>query len=213
MKKHGFPQRIGLRFLPLLLSLLCGPLAAETIWRDPFPAVADGSRVLTVTSGNRESGKTVTFPLDTGKIAGRRLILSAEVRTDIERSTASWLGAKLMISGKRKDSPFYSRTPLPQGKTDWHRVRFTVDIPHDLQNAGLTLGIQRNKGTVQYRNVRIERSGDCILDLSRFANMGYADPVAGDRKGGWTDQGPEKDAAKFVYRNKAEWAGIPFSVL
>lgn len=213
MKKHDFPQRTGRRLLPFLLSLLCGSLAAETIWRDPFPAAADGSRVLTVTSENRESGKTVTFPLDTGKIAGRRLTLSAEVRTDIERSAASWLGAKLMISGKRKDSPFYSRTPLPQGKTDWHKVRFTVDIPHDLQNARLTLGIQRNKGTVQYRNVRIERNGDCILDLSRFANMGYADPVAGDRKGGWTDQGPEKDAAKFVYRNKAEWAGIPFSVL
>lgn len=211
MKGHGFPQQFCFRIL--VLSLLCGSLAAEPVWHAPFPLAADGSRELTVTSENRESGKLVSFPLDTKKIAGQRLVLSADVRTDVERSAASWLGAKLMISGKQADAPFYSRTPLPQGKNGWHSVRYVVDIPHDLQNARLTLGIQKSKGTVQYRNVRIERNGDCILDLSRFANMSYADPVAGDGKGGWTDQGPEKDAAKFVHRNKTEWAGIPFSVL
>ena len=39
------------------------------------------------------------------------------------------------------------------------------------------------------------------LDLSRAANMGFADEVAGDGKGGWTDQGPHNDLRSFTLRN------------
>lgn len=211
MKGHGFTRQFSLGLM--VLNLLCCSLAAKSIWNAPLPVSADGIRELTVISENAESRKLVSFPLDTKKIAGRRLILSADVRTDLERSNVSGIGAKLMIAGKRTDTPFYSRTSLPREKNGWQSVRFVVDIPHDMQKARLTLGIQKSKGTVQYRNVRIEWNDDSILDLSRFANMGYSDSIAGDGKGGWTDQGPEKDATKFVHRNKTEWAGIPFSVL
>ena len=208
MKGHGFSRQFG--FWMVVLSLLCDSLWANPIWHAPLPAAADGNRELTVTSENKESSKLVSYPLDTKNVAGRRVILSADIRTNLERSSVSWLGAKLMIAGKRENSSFYSRTSLPKGVNDWQSVRFVVDVPHDLQKVWLTLGVQKCKGTVQYRNVRIEWNDDCVLDLSRFANMGYTDPVAGDSKGGWTDQGPEKDATKFVYRKKTEWAGIPF---
>ena len=36
------------------------------------------------------------------------------------------------------------------------------------------------------------------VDLVKVANMGYCDEVAGDGKGGWTDQGPENDLRDFT---------------
>ncbi len=50
------------------------------------------------------------------------------------------------------------------------------------------------------------------LDLRPAMNMGFADRVAGDGKGGWTDQGPDNDMSslpigKLVYR------GIPFNII
>lgn len=107
MKEHGFSRQ--LYFGILVLDLLCGSLSAESIWNAPLPVAADGSRELTITSENKGAHEFVSFPLDAKKIAGRRLILSADVRTDLEHSPAAMAGAKLMINGKWADtSLFYS---------------------------------------------------------------------------------------------------------
>lgn len=50
-----------------------------------------------------------------------------------------------------------------------------------------------------------------MLDLSAAANMGLVDRVNGDRKGGWTDQGPDNDMRYFPV-GKRKFAGIGFSV-
>ena len=39
------------------------------------------------------------------------------------------------------------------------------------------------------------------LDIARVANMGFADEVPGDGKGGWTDQGPHNDLRSFTLKN------------
>ena len=65
MKEHCFSRQIC--FGILVLSLLCGSLAAESVWNAPLPVAADGSRELTVTSENKESNKLVSFPLDAKK--------------------------------------------------------------------------------------------------------------------------------------------------
>lgn len=43
--------------------------------------------------------------------------------------------------------------------------------------------------------------------------MGFADPVAGDGKGGWSDQGPDNDAHNFKWRSPATFANVPFAVI
>lgn len=50
------------------------------------------------------------------------------------------------------------------------------------------------------------------LNLSWAANMGLADEVEGDGKGGWTDQGPGIDM-RMLPTGLREFAGIPFKVL
>jgi hypothetical protein len=50
------------------------------------------------------------------------------------------------------------------------------------------------------------------LDFRSDANMGFHDEVALDGRGGWSDQGPEKDFANFDSRRK-EFGGIVFDLI
>ena len=50
------------------------------------------------------------------------------------------------------------------------------------------------------------------LDLRAAANMGYSDPVAFDGKGGWSDQGPDKDFADFDTRRR-DFGGVAFDLI
>ena len=50
------------------------------------------------------------------------------------------------------------------------------------------------------------------LDLRKAANAGFADDVANDGKGGWTDQGPENDLRKLT-PGKRVMKGIMFHVI
>lgn len=51
-----------------------------------------------------------------------------------------------------------------------------------------------------------------FADLRKAANMGFADPVADDGQGGWTDQGPESDFDFFPVGDRS-FLGVPFRVL
>ena len=50
------------------------------------------------------------------------------------------------------------------------------------------------------------------LELSQAMNMGFADEVADDGKGGWTDQGPENDL-RMIKPGVAKYRGAPFSIV
>ncbi len=54
--------------------------------------------------------------------------------------------------------------------------------------------------------------GDCPLDLSKAANMDYADETAGDGQGGWSDQGAENDWRGFDFA-RTEYEGVKFTLL
>ena len=49
------------------------------------------------------------------------------------------------------------------------------------------------------------------IDLSDFVNMSFADPIKGDGKGGWTDEGPYNDA-RMITPGKYTWFGVPFEI-
>lgn len=50
------------------------------------------------------------------------------------------------------------------------------------------------------------------VDLRPYANMGFRDDTAHDRKGGWSDHGPDHDARMFPV-GKQTFAGVPFNVI
>jgi len=86
-----------------------------------------------------------------------------------------------------------------------------VTFPNDVTHALLHMGIRQAIGKIYYRNLVIKKDGVAI-PLGAFTNMGFADEVAGDYKGGWHDQGSDSDAAKFPVNNLT-FANVPFSVI
>ncbi len=51
------------------------------------------------------------------------------------------------------------------------------------------------------------------LDLTKAANMGFADEIEGDGKGGWADQGAANDFRNFTHRGRTLFNGIPFNII
>ncbi len=51
------------------------------------------------------------------------------------------------------------------------------------------------------------------LDLTKAVNMGFADDVEGDGKGGWTDQGSANDFRTFTHRGETVFKGVTFQII
>ena len=150
----------------------------------------------------------ITKKIDTAMIAGKRITISADVRRNT-KVYQKWQGGKLMLVVKHANGSYdYYGIGMAYGKFDWRHLSRSFDIPLDIVSAELFLGLQGATGYIQYRNLKLEAEDD-VLDLSSIANMGYRDPVAGDGKGGWSDQGPENDASKFKWK-RTSFGNVPF---
>ena len=160
----------------------------------------------------QEKGSTgVFYRFRPEQIAGKRLTITVDVKRDIGVPAVKWQGGKLMLTLKAGNKTCWPGVYMPPGKTGWETKVLCEDIPADLKSAILSLGIQDAQGTIRFRNLKIE-VGDSVLDLRSHANMGYRDEIAGDGKGGWSDQGPYNDAANFLF-NRKNYGGIPFRVM
>lgn len=51
------------------------------------------------------------------------------------------------------------------------------------------------------------------LDLTPYMTTGFADAVADDGKGGWSDQGPTNDLADFTLRGEQYFESVPFDIV
>ena len=60
--------------------------------------------------------------------------------------------------------------------------------------------------------IAVEAKHTLQLDLAAACNMGFADEIAGDGKGGWTDQGAGNDLRVFP-TGRQVFNGIPFEVI
>lgn len=60
--------------------------------------------------------------------------------------------------------------------------------------------------------INSEKESFIPLDLKNAANMGFADDVPDDGKGGWSDQGPQSDLSQLV-PGKYSIRGVPFEII
>ncbi len=148
--------------------------------------------------------KTVSFP----KYAGQSMELSVEMKLDQISAIGNekYSGSVFLVHwGKNYFSPRSSF-----GSSPWKTETFIFPVPES-GNFQIMLGMQGTKGTIRFRNLRAAPA-DRFVDISKAANMGFADEHEKDGKGGWADQGPENDASTFKYREKT-YAKVPFQVL
>jgi len=82
-------------------------------------------------------------------------------------------------------------------------LRLQLDTDKD-HGSVTTAGIQLTMSLSGYKSLPLE--------ITAQANMGFADEVAGDCKGGWTDQGPENDLRMFKPGNY-NFCGIAFNII
>lgn len=144
--------------------------------------------------------------------AGKPVRFSAEIMLkDVSLlPRARFAGTKCVLTFDENGQRFYPGIPDMQGTKEWKRYSCVFRIPeHGFVT--INLGMLGACGSAGFRNLAIEPAELCV-DLSRAANMGFADPVAGDGKGGWSDQGPENDGSGFDFR-KSRYANVPFRVI
>ncbi len=174
-------------------------------------SLEDGSKALRVMLDDDTMMRQIGFPLDLAAVAGKRLTATVSLRYDLAPPSVKWQGGKFVFSVQKKDGTWdWPGVYLPPGKTEWSGRILGYDMPGALAAAQLGLGIQKAKGEIFYRNLTVT-AGDDLFDFAEAANMGFRDPVAGDGKGGWSDQGPDNDAAKFPLKRR-EFANVPFRI-
>ena len=90
---------------------------------------------------------------------------------------------------------------LREWKSDHYSVRLRFSPREEtLLNAALEL------------NVRVEPYRSEALSLRQAANFGFRDEVADDRRGGWTDQGPDNDL-RMLPAGLLSASGVSFEIL
>lgn len=175
------------------------------------PEIRRNSVVLPVPQ--RVSNAGLTKRLNPAEIAGRRLRFSVEARgTGIVPAREPWNGGKFQFAVEAPGHQSWPGAKIKLGNFDWETLAFSADVPADVTGAQLTLGVQDSYGTLEFRKLKIEAVAT-LLDLRRAANMGFEDPVAGDGKGGWSDQGPDNDARNFKWRSPATFGNVPFAIV
>lgn len=119
----------------------------------------DGLPILSVT--NAEKATNVIFlPLNAGQLAGREIILSAEIRQHgVSLRLKPYNGVKLMLvltgaDGKRN----YLQASTVDGSCDWTRRTRSLNIPPDIRKAELALGLENVSGSADFRRIKLEKA-------------------------------------------------------
>lgn len=116
--------------------------------------------------------------------ASRRLVLPAATGTVTVEGVFS-----LLVQDQR------------QWRADAYSVRLRFAPSGDILHAA---GLEATVRHTPYRSTP--------LSIREAANFGFSDEVAGDRRGGWTDQGPDNDL-RSLPSGRLQAAGIAFDIL
>lgn len=114
--------------------------------------------------------------------------------------------------GVTADGPYLLRDRGENGSTaimTWHDRPYYQDIS---MKKGETVKLTLKARLADALDIALAEGTATTLDLSEHANMGFIDDVAGDGKGGWSDQGPENDLRSFD-PTRTEFGGVPFRII
>ncbi len=150
--------------------------------------------------------------LDASLIAGKRVLCSVEAKGEnIAAPKQPWNGAKFLLALSSPGAQDWPQGKMKTGTFSWEKTSFPVNVAFDVDQAKLHLGFQDSYGKLYCRNLKVEVT-DSMIDLRKAVNFSYSDDVAGDGKGGWSDQGPDNDARNFDLK-KNIFGNVPFMLI
>jgi len=121
-------------------------------------------------------------------------------------------GIKVQMFLKNGTQKNWIDIPFTAKNFNWKKFELVFSVMPKLDVAVLNIGFQSSGGKFQIRNLKIESIGT-VVNLASVANMGFEDKIAGDGKGGWTDQGPKQDGRTFIkWLRPKKFFGIPMCV-
>ena len=132
-------------------------------------------------------------------------------------------GIKILLPSQEHVIIAVSAKPMAeQGKLPWTPERCSTELQKMQKSLDAELAVYdaelaelRKKQKADYDAARKGYSVDpakcTFIDISAAVNMGFRDEVAGDGKGGWTDQG-KMDLRNFPV-GQGVYAGVPFKVI
>lgn len=144
--------------------------------------------------------------------AGRQYTLRAFVKTQgvTGRATIaiSWFKGGSWVAESHSE-------PVT-GDTDWQELTVTASAPPAADTSAIYLCLSASKGTVWFDDVCMVEGEELPreyrpLEMRETANAGFRDEVAGDGRGGWTDQGDND--ARNIPLGKQSWRGVPFEII
>jgi hypothetical protein len=115
-------------------------------------------------AANLKEQNFVRLPIDFEKmgVSGYTLFGEADIcYSNVSEPPYIWLGVKFMLplaSRQQGDSyPEFFNPPRKWGTADWLKTSAAVQIPPDVKQAALNLGLQGSTGKVSYRNIHLYR--------------------------------------------------------
>ena len=178
-------------------------------------AARNGSPALNVTV-SKGTGKTgfhgFSLELPAVKCAGKLLCIAVDVERSLGKPFTKYQGGKVMLQIQAADGKSeYPGVIMDSGKFGWKTMGLETYVPMNVEKIHFFLGIQDAEGLIRFRNLKIATEA-APVEIWKKANRGFHDRKAGDGKGGWSDQGPDNDAANFNFRKKS-FANIPFVIM
>jgi hypothetical protein len=99
----------------------------------------------------------VSVPLPAGKLAGRLVEISAEVKAEgVSAKPKDWNGVKLQLALECKDGErSHPQAEMPSGSFGWQRFSATKLVPEDVKNASLVIGLEDVSGKAYFDNLQV----------------------------------------------------------
>ncbi|MDH7570705.1 MAG: hypothetical protein QHJ73_14085 [Armatimonadota bacterium] len=226
---HSHPFARGRAFWwLLLLATFCPAARADVLLREDFETQgewrfnATGKAMVSLVDGGRQ-GKCVkteadggtayyTRQLKTEQVAGRKITVRCWVRLEnVRQGPQVYSTAKIHI-GARVGGNTLNFADRWVGTTGWQERVLVADLPENVEQVVLDLGIQGGYGVAYYDDLVVEddQRPYTALSILPAANTSRSDGVAGDGQGGFLDTGFTD--LRALPEGEQVLGGIPFTI-
>jgi hypothetical protein len=169
---------------------------------------------------NGSSNVVARYRLDLKKYKDCTLLCSAMIKAqDVSKPPNPWNGVKFMLVIDTPSGKKYLHRNAPMGSFDWEAYKFLAQIPQDIQDAELVLGLELTSGVAWFDNIKIQirRTPVQVVDYKAPATM-YKGHDLPRLRGAMIGPLNEQDFIEFGNEWKANhvrwqltWNGFPHS--